>query len=114
MLKMSVEMRSGYSWITLRGKMWSPKDLTTLEHEIETLKGQKSKGVVADFRDISFVSSQGLGVIVRLADILKQAGKKMVILKPKEEIREIIELSAVNKVIPVAAGEEELEALFRD
>jgi anti-anti-sigma factor len=114
MMQMKIEIRNEYVWITLRGKMWSPKDLNSLQHEVEILKEQNSTQVVMDFRDISFISSQGLGFIVRLADILKKTGKKMVLLNPKEEILELIELSGVNKVVPVVLAEAQLDKAFKE
>jgi anti-anti-sigma factor len=94
--------------ISLTGKMWSPKDLAELEIAVIVLKDKQYSTMILDMSGISFISSHGLGFLVKLGDMVQKAGKKMILYQPREEIQELIELSAVNKVIPLVMNDEEL------
>ena len=57
--------------------------------------------VVLDFRDVSFMDSSGIGVIVGRYKTLSAIGGKTVIAAPPPQIARIINLSGMQKLIPV-------------
>jgi anti-anti-sigma factor len=112
MMQISIALTNAIAWVTLTGKMWNPKDLSSLEQKIHVLAEESGKGAVIDLTGISFISSSGLGYLVRLYDIFHQKGKRMVIFNPQDDIKEIIELSAVNSIVPVTDKQEKIAEIF--
>jgi anti-sigma B factor antagonist len=60
------------------------------------------KRVLADFEQVSFMDSTVLGLIVRAARQVSESGAELRIVLPGGSARRIFEITALDRVLPVA------------
>ena len=61
--------------------------------------------LIFDFSNVEFMDSSGIGMILGRYKILKSMGGSVIINNPTKAVLKIIELSGINKIIPVIFGE---------
>jgi stage II sporulation protein AA (anti-sigma F factor antagonist) len=59
------------------------------------------KTVLVDLRQVSFIGSMGLSVLVAPARAIKSRGGKMALFGPNEMVAQVLKTSAIDTVIPV-------------
>ena len=60
---------------------------------------------VVDLSKVSYIASLGIGMLVSAAKHLEKQGTKMVLLAPTALVRETLETSMLQKLIPIANEE---------
>ena len=60
--------------------------------------------MVADLTRVSFIDSTALGVIVRGVRALDEGGARVRVVLPAGSARRIFEITALDRVLPVAAS----------
>ena len=81
----------------------------------EFLRSFKDEGVcklVLDFHDVSHVASLAFGVLATLHAELKAQGGGLVIMRPREDIRKLLEMLRLSKIIPIADSKAEAAQKF--
>lgn len=68
-----------------------------------------SHGIVVDLEKVTFVDSSGLGSLIRARNVQAVQHRPVAYLKPSRRVRELIEMTRVDKVLPLF--EDEGEAL---
>jgi N-acetylglucosaminyldiphosphoundecaprenol N-acetyl-beta-D-mannosaminyltransferase len=68
---------------------------------------------VLDLNNVSFMDSIGLGLIMKGFKLCKLAGGGLILLRPSDPVRRLIETLKLDRLIPVAASMEEARALSR-
>jgi len=84
----------------------------TIEEFEETLKGYVKSGIlkiVIDLKDIEFISSQGLGVLVINYKPLAEKEGFIALLNLNDSIKRVMEITRLDKVITVAKSLKEIE-----
>ncbi|PLX15656.1 MAG: hypothetical protein C0601_12440 [Candidatus Muiribacterium halophilum] len=84
----------------------------TIEELEETLKGYVKSGIlkiVIDLKDIEFISSQGLGVLVINYKPLAEKEGFIALLNLNDSIKRVMEITRLDKVITVAKSLKEIE-----
>ena len=71
----------------------------------EALRGERF--VVADLTLVSFIDSTALGVIVRGVRALDEEGARVRLVLPAGSARRIFEITALDRVLPVAASRQD-------
>ena len=74
-------------------------DLTSA---FDAIRGERS--VVADLSRVSFIDSTALGVIVRGVRALDEGGARVQVVRPAGSARRILEITALDRALPVAAS----------
>ena len=59
--------------------------------------------VVVDLDRVSFMDSTALGLVVRVARELREAGGQLRVVLPRGSARRIFEITALDKALPLAA-----------
>ena len=72
---------------------------------------QKHALAILDLHGVSFMDSIGLGVVMKGYKLCKQAGGGLILLRPSEPVRRLIETLKLDRLIPVAGSMEEARAL---
>jgi anti-anti-sigma factor len=67
--------------------------------------GEENARVILDMRDVTYVSSAGLRVIVQAAKRVKAAKGGIAIFGLRPLVHEVFDLSGLGAVIPIAADE---------
>ncbi len=65
---------------------------------------------IVDMSQVDFIASIGIGMLVRVAKGLQAHGAPLVLLAPQKTVREVLELSKIDQVIPVASDLDEAVA----
>jgi anti-anti-sigma factor len=98
--------------ISLIGQLWNKDELKELDNDLSLYASRDTRTIVIDVSRLSFISSQGLGLLVRGFARLKEMGIRMFLSNPRDSVLEVIELSGFDLFMTVARTEQELlEAL---
>lgn len=79
----------------------------------ESMGLDRPQMVVVDLRGVSFVDSSGLGAILGRYRRLKSEGIEMILVASSHKIREVLELSGIDRAISVVDSPEDISALSR-
>jgi anti-anti-sigma factor len=82
--------------------------LVTADHEYlrakkDEIKGANCKKVLADFSEVSDIGSAGIGFIVGVYTSTKNSGGRFVLVGLRPRVREVLDITRVSTVIPLAA-----------
>jgi anti-anti-sigma factor len=82
--------------------------LVTADHEYlhakkDEIKGANCKKVLADFSEVPDIGSAGIGFIVGLYMSTKNSGGRFVLVGLRPRVREVLDITRVSTVIPLAA-----------
>jgi len=97
-----------FATIKLYGQLWQRQDMRELKDGVEKVKTQNIKYIVLDLDRLSFLDSDGLGVIIKVFNSLKEAGGQLLLFRPQGPVKDLLELSVVDSFIPVVETEKEL------
>lgn len=71
------------------------------------IKSSNAVNVIFDFSKVDFMDSSGIGVIMGRYKMTKILGGKVVIFGAKKNVRRIIEMSGIDKLVDVCATADE-------
>jgi anti-sigma B factor antagonist len=71
-----------------------------------------SKNMVVDFKDIDYISSAGLRVIIKVFKALQREDGRIMLCSMQDYIRELFEITGIDVFVPIVASiEDALKAL---
>ena len=100
MLLTVVELEDGIKMITLQGRM-DIDGTQKIDTRLTVATASESANIVVDLSGVDFMSSIGIGVLVRAANALKQRRGKIVLLSPQPGVFRVLETTQINTVIPI-------------
>lgn len=71
----------------------------------EQLQEKKAKNLLLDLEEVSFIDSSGLGVILGRYKCLSERGGRMAIIRPQPQVRHILELSGIMRIMGIYRDE---------
>ena len=82
--------------------------LVTADHEYlhakkDEIKGANCKKVLADFSEVPQIGSAGIGFIVGVYTSTRNSGGRFVLVGLRPRVREVLDITRVSAVIPLAA-----------
>lgn len=85
----------------------------SFRQQVENIMNQvMAQDIVLNLKDVAFIDSSGLGVILGRYKRVAASGGKMVIVSPQPQVRRILELSGITKIMPEYSTEDAaMEAL---
>jgi anti-sigma B factor antagonist len=109
MVPFSIEkklLRNGITLLALKGDLdahTSPE----LDNAItELLKNGTSK-IIIDLHHVVYVSSQGIGVLISALSQTHDRKGDLVLMRPGEMVREVLEMLEVTQMFPIADDQDE-------
>ena len=75
---------------------------------------RKKIGIILDFSELSYISSVGIGTLVRAYKIAKKDGLKIVIVRPPEPVMGIIRTVEIDRLHLIASTREEAEKIIKE
>ncbi|HEX2959482.1 MAG TPA: STAS domain-containing protein [Chitinispirillaceae bacterium] len=96
------------STFNLIGQLWRKDDLSSFEAAVEGFIAENRMVLVLDISRLSFVNSQGLGLLVRCHVKLKERGVKMILFGPNEAVSEVVELSGFGMFMTIVKTNDDL------
>ena len=101
----------GVTVIELGGRLDSNTS-KVLEDKIMEILGQGKTKVLMDFKDVDYINSTGLRVLLLALQQLKKVQGKLVLSRIKDYMKEVFEISGYTEIFPIFATEEEALAQF--
>ena len=113
-LRIEVERRQGVCYLRCVGRLVGGADPEYLRVKSEEIKKLNCGKILADFKDVPQIGSSGLSFIVSLyASILRNPEGRFVLAGVHPRVREILDLTRLSSVIPLAQNvDEALESLM--
>lgn len=72
------------------------------------------RAAVVDLGEVSFLASMGMRLFVHAAKELHRDGRRLVLLRPQENVRQALEMAGLLGILPVADDERAALALARE
>ena len=72
---------------------------------MEAVITEDDPAVVLNFEDVSYISSAGMRVILLTAKSLQKSGVKFVLCSMDDSIREVVQISGFDKIIPIHSSQ---------
>lgn len=84
-----------------------------IEQAFTEATATERKAVVVDLGEVSFLASMGMRLLVRVAKALRQSDRCLVLLRPRENVKQALEVAGLVEVLPIADNEATALALAR-
>src|SRR6516164_2045035 len=101
-----LEKRGGVCVLRLHGQFATGRDSAYLRAKTEEIKATGLAKVLADFSDVDYIDSTGIGFLIGLyTSILKIDGGDFVLANVGKRVREVMELTRLASIIPIYADD---------
>ena len=111
MLLKVLELEDGIKIITLEGRM-DIDGTQQIDTRLTVATASEAAKVIVDLSGVEFMSSIGIGVLVRSANALKHRLGKIVLLNPQPNVFKVLEATQINTVISIVFDMESARALL--
>lgn len=92
--------------IQMIGQFWKQDELNLFKKQIKELCDTGIKQIIVDLFRLSFISSQGLGLLVTTFSELKKKDCELILSRPKGCVKEMIDLSGFDMFMKVVESDE--------
>jgi anti-anti-sigma factor len=98
-----IEHSEDFSILRLKGRFATGSDREYLSGKAGELRNSNCTKVLADFRDVPYIDSTGIGFIVGLfTSVTKTREGRFVLVGPHPRVQQVLSLTRLNTVIPTA------------
>lgn len=105
------ELESGVTCIRLDGRLDAP-GADRIDLRFTTAAASGLHHTIVDLSGVSFVASMGLRLLISTARALHLKGGRMVLFGAQDLVRDVLEQSAIDQIIPlVGTAQEAIEQL---
>ncbi|MGD8739769.1 MAG: STAS domain-containing protein [Desulfobacterales bacterium] len=94
------ENQSGINIFKLNGRLDSNTS-QGFEKKIFQAIGDGSKSMIIDFKDLEYISSAGLRVILKATKALKREEGKMMLCDMQDYVKEVFEIAGFDSFLPI-------------
>lgn len=95
--------------IQMIGQFWEHKDFAPFDEEIENFVNKGLKEIVLDMARLSFISSQGLGLLVKAFSKMKDMNGRLILLRPSGTVRDEIEIAGFSSFMTIIDSKKEVD-----
>lgn len=89
--------------VRCEGRLVAGTDTEYLRAKRREISGTNCKKVLADFTEVSAIGSEGIGFIVGVYVSTKSSGGSFVVAGLRRSVREILDVTRVSTIVPLAA-----------
>jgi anti-sigma B factor antagonist len=101
------ESRGDVCILRLHGRFATGQDSVYLRGRIEELKGLGASKVLADFSQVDYIDSTGMGFLIGIyTSVIKNPGGRFVLCNLNRRVREVLELTRLANVMSIYANED--------
>jgi anti-sigma B factor antagonist len=94
------DLEDGVRMIRLRGRL-DLEGAEAADLKLTSLAATKRNFVIVDLDGVEFMSSIGISVIVRVARALTSRQGRLVLLKPRPNVLDVLVRTQIDQIIPV-------------
>jgi len=106
-----IELLGDLCLLHFTGRLHASAPTDYLDAKMEEIKTLACTKFLANFEDVTSLDCGGLSFIIRL---YKTSGGRLVLMKTQPHVREVLDVTRVSTVIPLAADMESALAALRD
>jgi len=85
----------------LQGKIMGGPDATSLHEKLHELIETGTRSVVIDLRDVDWMNSSGLGILIGGLSAIRKSGGDLRLASVTEKIEEVLKLTKLDRVFDV-------------
>ena len=78
--------------------------------DVEQLAKGSVEMIIVDFKDVTFMDSSGLGILVKTLKLTQSLGVKFLLCSFNDQVKLLFELTSMDRVFEIYERREELEA----
>lgn len=103
-MKLDIRSENGSAVAVLKGEIdhHNAKELRT-ELDRYIISAQP-RSFVMDFRNITFMDSSGIGLIIGRSKLLRECGGELTVRDPQTYIRRVMKLSGIERLVKITAS----------
>lgn len=94
--------------IQMIGQFWEHSEFKRFQEYSNQFIDKGIKHIVVDLSRVSFMSNQGIGLLVTVFSEVKKQGGELILFRPKGCVKEVLEISGLDKPIRITYSEKEL------
>ena len=84
-----------------------------LERELERAYVSDAKLILLDLRELAFMDSTGLHLLVKAQQRAEEAGRRLALTRGREQVQRLLDLTGVSEVVKIVDSPEELHEADR-
>ncbi|MEJ2722197.1 MAG: STAS domain-containing protein [bacterium] len=111
-MKFSQREYKGYVTLDLKGKLTGGPEAETFRDLFKSLVQQDKKQIIISLRDIEWISSTGIGILIRGYKTVREAGGEFVIIRVGERTQQVFNVLRLDHIFNIVADEDEAVAFF--
>lgn len=104
-----VELDNQITKVVLSGKL-DIAGAQSIQNQLHAVTSSKKK-VVIDLSGVSFLASMGVRTIIMSAKAIAAEGGKIVLLAPQGGVQKVLQISGIDKLMPIAKDWAAAEAI---
>jgi anti-sigma B factor antagonist len=105
------EIKSGINIFKLNGRLDSNTS-QGFEKKIFQAIDDGSKSMIIDFKDLDYISSAGLRVILKATKALKREEGKMMLCDMQDYVKEVFEIAGFDSFLPIVGTKDDALQAF--
>jgi anti-sigma B factor antagonist len=83
-----------------------------IETEFSTYCSGENPRIIVDLSDVDFLASIGIRLLTLNAKSIASRGGRMVLLSPRSDVKDILDITGIPAIIPIHEGLESAEAVL--
>ena len=85
--------------LELAGKISMGNDCQQIEWTVNRLLGENKRKLIFDLSAVSHVDSTGIGIIVTVAGLMKEAGGEVRVAAANQHVEKLLSMTSVNQIV---------------
>ena len=112
-MKFSQRDYEGYVTLDMKGKLTGGPEAETFRDLFKNLVQQGKTRVIINMKDIEWISSTGIGIMIRGYKTVREAGGDFVIVRVGERTQQVFNVLRLDHIFKIAATEDDAVAYFK-
>jgi anti-sigma B factor antagonist len=112
-MKFKTSVQGNVTVFHLDGNLMGGPDATALNGKLHDLVDAGKKQVVIDLKNVEFINSSGLGLLIGSASLMKNAGGGLKLANVSEKIMTLIKIARLGPVFEIFASVQEAVTGFK-
>jgi anti-sigma B factor antagonist len=112
-MKFKTSVQGNVTVFHLDGNLMGGPDATALNGKLHDCVDAAKKQVVIDLKDVEFINSSGLGLLIGSASLMKNSGGGLKLANVSEKIMTLIKIARLGPVFEIFASVQEAVTSFK-
>ncbi len=97
-MKFKTKETKGITVVELEGNILGGPDASALNTQLHTFVATEKKHIVVDLKDVSFINSSGLSILIGGLTTMRKAGGDLKLANASKKIESVLEVTKLLKV----------------